>query len=133
MNTLIPSSLDTPQNVGLLLSFLIAILGILSRSNTFMELLEGGLKKIMCIPKMFEIAHIKMRQPIDVVKEIDRQDTNIVRSKLGLPDGVAMGLYEIAPGKDGTINTKVALAWIEVINMAIENKNEQLKPLEMKK
>jgi hypothetical protein len=127
------SDLNIPDtDIGIALSIILTALLIISKSPNLMKLIDGVAKRIMCIPTMLKIIHLKLRQDVDIVQEIDRQDNDTVRSKLGIPDDVVNCLYEIAPCADGTINREIVIAWIDVVNMIKKNQNEHLKPLEMK-
>ncbi len=120
-------------DIGLILGAISTTLLIISRSPNLMKLIDGCAKQIMCIPTMLKIVHLKLRQPVEIVQEIDKQDNSKVKSKLGLSNGLVDELGEIAPGEDETIDEEVALAWIRAINLMKKNQNKKLKPLEMRK
>lgn len=124
---------NIPDNIGLALSAISTALLIIYKTPSLMQLLNRCAKNVMCIPTMLKIVHLKLKQDVSVVQEIEKQDNQTVMYKLGLPDELVKCLQELAPGEDGTINEEVALAWIKVINKIIQNKNEKLQPLEMKK
>ncbi len=128
------SELNNPDTtIGIALSIILTTLVIISKSPAMLKLIDGGVTKIMCIPTMIKIIHLKLRQDVNVVKEIDKQDSNAVLGKLGIPDEVVRCLYEIAPGENGTIDRDVMDTLIQTINIIITNKNKNLQPLEMKK
>lgn len=120
-------------DIGIALSIILMTLGIISKSPALLKLIDGCANKIMCIPTMFRIIHLKLRQPVEIVQEIDRQDNAAVLEKLGVPYDIVAGLYELAPGEDGTINEEVVGALIRAINLMKKNQCNKFTPLEMKK